>query len=237
MSAITFAAASSAANAVALPLGNAASAATDSGTPAAKAMPPDAAGSPGRSRPTDIIDLSDRAKATLERAKSEYVAAGKLNAQLQAMRDPDGKEPAPEANSDDGTELFYLLSGRAKPQQAGDTQWIAGAPYGNAAITDADLTATLKGTLLQHANTLPPGPGQALRNAVADGTLKFQKASDVPGLNFHSSTSFTPGAIAGRFDLAISTSQHPTGATKVAIDRGTALAMWTADRGDTYISW
>ena len=227
---------SSTANAAALRPNDAASPATNSSTPVTGASGSDAAGA-AASRPTDLVDLSDRAKATLERAKTEYVAAGKLSAQLAAARDPDGKDPAPIADTDDGTALFYMLSGRAKPQQAGDTQWVAGAPYGNAAITDADLTAELEGTLLQHANTLPPASGQALRNAVANGTLKFQKTSDVPGLNFHSSTSFTPGAISGRFDLAISTSQNPTGVTKQAIDRGTAMAMWTADRGDIYISW
>jgi hypothetical protein len=31
--------------------------------------------------------------------------------------------------------------------------------------------------------------------------------------------------------------QNPTGAIKDAIDQGKAIAMWSADRGDIYITW
>lgn len=83
---------------------------------------------------------------------------------------------------------------------------------------------------------LAPEVGQALRNAVANGALKFQKASDVPDLNFQSSHAFTTNAF-GTLDGWGSTSQNPTGATKAAIDQGKAIAMWSADRGDVYITW
>src|SRR5689334_17077422 len=41
--------------------------------------------------PTDTVDLSDRAKQVLARANSEQRAADKLNALLQSLNDPDGK--------------------------------------------------------------------------------------------------------------------------------------------------
>jgi hypothetical protein len=227
---------SSAADAVVSLLSNAASSVTNAGTPAAKATTSDPAASSARSNPGDIVDLSDRAKATLARAKTEQFAADKLTAQLQSARDPDGKNTAPKTNSEDGSQLFDKLSGRSQPQQTGDTQWVAGAPYGDPSISDGDFTAELKGTLLQQADSLPPEAGQALRNAVANGTLKFQKASDIPDLNFQSQHSFTLNAF-GTWDGGGSTSQNPTGATKEAIDQGKAIAMWSADRGDIYITW
>jgi hypothetical protein len=239
MSAITTAS-SSTTSAVASLLSNSASSATaDAGT-SAKATATDPATSSSRD-PVDTVDLSDRAKATLARAKTERFAAGKLAAQVAATNSPGGKDKVTKSTSDDGAKLFDTLSGRAQSQQTGNTQWEAGAPYGDASISDADFTAELKGTLSQWADEydkkgLPSEVGQALRDAVANGTLKFQKASDVPDLNFHSAHTFTPNAF-GTLDGWGSTSQNPTGTTKEAIDQGKAIAMWSADRGDVYVTW
>jgi hypothetical protein len=214
---------------------------TDAGTPVAKATTPSPAASPASRDPVDTVDLSDRAKATLARAKSEQAAADKLAAQVAAISSLGSKDKATKSTSDDGAKLFDTLSGRAQSQQTGNTQWEAGAPYGDASISDADFTAELKGTLSQWADEydkkgLPSEVGQALRDAVANGTLKFQKASDVPDLNFHSEHTFTPNAF-GTLDGRGSTSQNPTGTTKEAIDQGKAIAIWTADRGDVYVTW
>jgi hypothetical protein len=189
--------------------------------------------------PTDTVDLSDRAKQFLARAKSEQAAADKLNTLLQSLKNPDGKDIASKTKTGDGTSLFGKPSGRAQTQTSSDTQWVAGAPYGNASISDADFTK--QAHLEVYADSmdaagLPPEAGQALRNAIANGTLKFQKASDVPDLNFHSKQIFTKNAF-GTIDTWGSVSQNPTGATKEAIDQGKAIAMWSADRGDIYITW
>ena len=191
------------------------------------------------SDPVDTVDISDRAKQILARAKSEQAAADKLNTLLQSLKSLDSKDTTSKAQTDDGTSLFDKLSGRAQSQTSSDTQWVAGAPYGNASISDADFT---KGLYLEQiadfmdAAGLPPEAGQALRNAVANGTLKFQKASEVPDLNFHSQQIFTKNAF-GTIDTWGSVSQNPTGATKDAIDQGKAIALWSADRGDVYITW
>lgn len=187
-----------------------------------------------------ILDLSEHAKAVLERAKSEQVAADKLAAQVLSASQADERRPLGATSVDDGSSLYGKLTGRAH-QQTDGTKWQAGAPYGNSSISDAEFTAELKGTLLQQADEydkrgLAPEVGQALRNAVANGALKFQKASDVPDLNFQSSHAFTTNAF-GTLDGWGSTSQNPTGATKAAIDQGKAIAMWSADRGDVYITW
>jgi hypothetical protein len=191
--------------------------------------------------PVDTVDLSDHAKQILARAKSDQLAAGKLSDLLQSLQNPDSKNVASTSQSDDGTSLFDRLRGRAPTQAGGDSPWVAGAPYGDAATSDADWTAKMKGVLEQQADQmdaagLPAEAGQALRDAIANGTLKFQKASDVPDLNFRSDYTFTKNAF-GTLDTWGSVSQNPTGATKAAIDQGKAIAMWSADRGDIYITW
>jgi hypothetical protein len=123
---------SSANNAIASLLSNAASSATDAGTPATNAAP---SGSSASRDPADIVDLSDHVKATLARAKTEQVAADKLTAQLDGARDPDGKASAPKANSGDGASLFDKLSGRAQPQQPGNS------PQSSTEFVSATLTA------------------------------------------------------------------------------------------------
>jgi hypothetical protein len=101
---------SSAYNAVVSLLGNAASVAPPD-TPAATGSAP--AGSTGTSPndPVDSVDLSDRAKATLARAKADQVVADTLSAQLAAARDPDGENAEPQKTSTDITASFEQLAG------------------------------------------------------------------------------------------------------------------------------
>lgn len=124
---------SSATNAVASLLSNAASSGTDAGTPAAKATTSDPAASSSRN-PVDIVDFSDRAKATLARAKTDQVAADKLTAQLQSMRDPNGKSGSASSKSktDDASKLFDALSGSNASQSKG-------APSGSFRDPSAEL--------------------------------------------------------------------------------------------------
>jgi hypothetical protein len=232
---------SSATSAVASLLSDAASAATAGGSSTSTAKKSDQAASSARGNPVDIVDLSDRAKQILARAKTEQVAADKLAVQAQTAQNAGGKDKMVKSNSDSDPIFGALMSRSAQPQQAGETIWEASAPYGDPSISDADFTEQLKGSLSFWADDydkrgLPPEVGQALRSAVANGTLKFQKASEVPDLNFRSHHTFTPSAIGGGYDGFGGTSQNPTGATKEAIDQGRAIAMWSADRGDIYIT-
>ncbi len=76
---------------------------------------------------------------------------------------------------------------------------------------------------------------QALSDALQNGTLKFQKASEVPDLNMRSwMIHFADAGGGGEMG---STSVKPTGATKAAIDSGKALALNMGDRGDFYVTW
>jgi hypothetical protein len=76
---------------------------------------------------------------------------------------------------------------------------------------------------------------QGLSDALQNGTLKFQKASDVPDLNMQSwMIHFADAGGGGEMG---SSSVKPTGAPKAAIDSGKALALSMGDRGDFYVTW
>jgi hypothetical protein len=191
--------------------------------------------------PVDTVDLSDHAHAVLARAKVDKVAADRLAAQVEAGR---GRDKSGQSST---------ASDASKPSQTTRyTQWAATltapvtvqdapAPYGDPTTSDAQILKDISGSLLGIADTydkegLPPEVGQAIRAAVTNGTVKIQQASDVPDLNMHSINTYTPSPIGGPSEWG-STSQNPTGATKQALDQGRAFAMWSADRGNIYISW
>jgi hypothetical protein len=195
------------------------------------------------SDPTDTVDLSDHAKATLARAKSEQAAADKLQTLLQSLSGDDGKKSgSSKAKSDDGSSLFDKLSGSQTSPKSSDTQWEAAAPYGDASQSDAEFTQSwgMKGLFEVQALGMEaagkPEAAQAIRDALTSGTVKYQKASEVPGLNFHSDVEFTQNPL-GTIDTRVAIDQKPTGEIKDAIDQGRAFAAWTPDRGDIYVTW
>jgi hypothetical protein len=197
---------------------------------------PSSAPSASSSDPVDTVDLSDRAKQILARVKTDQLATDKLSNLLQSLHDPDGKNAASKPKSDDGTSLFDKLSGRTQPQTSSTTQWEAGSKYGDPTISDSDFLEKIKPSLMTSAEGLPPEQRQALEAAINNGTIQIQKASDVAGLNYHSSVSYTgsPGGLQG---MSVTHQFNPTGTAKDALDQGHAYAFWTADRGDVYVSW
>lgn len=227
---------SSATSAVASLLRNAASAATVDGTSASATTKSDQVASSASGNPVDIVDLSDRAKQILARAKTEQVAASKLSDLVQSLQSPEGKTSASKAKSDDGTSLFDKLSGRTQTPTSGTTQWEAGSKYGDPTISDGAFIDKIKDALLTSLSGAPAEKVAALQTAIDSGTIQIQKASDVAGLNYQSSVSYSgcPGGLQG---MSVTHQSNPTGAVKDAIDQGKALAMWTADRGDIYITW
>jgi len=171
----------------------------------------------------------------LARAKSDRTAADKLNTLLQSLKNPDGKDTTSKAKADDGTSLFDKLSGRQTSSKLSTTQWEAGSKYGDPTISDSDFLEKIKPALMTSAEGLPPEQRQALETAVNNGAIQFQKASDVAGLNYHSTVNYTgsPGGLEG---MTVTHQSNPTGAAKDALDQGRAFAFWAADRGDVYVS-
>jgi hypothetical protein len=136
----------------------------------------------------------------------------------------------------DGSSLFDQLRGSQTSSKSSTTQWEAGSKYGDSTTSDADFLEKIKPALLSSAEGLPPEQRQALEAAISNGTIQFQKASDVAGLNYHSTVSYTgsPGGLEG---MTVTHQSNPTGAAKDALDQGRAFAFWAPDRGDVYVSW
>ncbi|MBB1092261.1 hypothetical protein HUU61_13270 [Rhodopseudomonas palustris] len=208
------------------------SAATASAGGASSPSGPSAASS----APTDIVDLSNRAKQILARARSEQLAADKLTDLLLSLHSSERNKTTQQVKANDGSSLFDQLSSTTKAQPPNTTQWEAGSKYGDPTISDADFLAQIKPALMNSAQGLPPEQRQALESAINNGTLNIQKASDVAGLNYRSTVSYTgtPGGLQG---MSVNHQSNPTGDAKDALDQGRAYAFWTADRGDVYVSW
>lgn len=82
----------------------------------------------------------------------------------------------------------------------------------------------------------PPEKRAALEAAITNGTLKIQKGSEVEGYNTRTTITYNVGPGGGQ-GMSTSGCRPPTGAAKEAIDSGNAVGLWTADRGDVFISW
>jgi hypothetical protein len=217
VSAIATAANSSAHSAVALLLSNAASSATTGAS--APTTTSAAAASSASSPPVDTVNLSDYAKATLARAQSDQVAADKLAAQVQAARDPTGKNIAPKTNSNNGQSLFDQLTGRGQPQpsSAGDfesttlTALINAHTLSDGSVQSFSVTAsdvltpvstpqqiadwykTNATSLINDAQSSPSAGSISLAQAVQNHQVRFQSAADIPGLDFHNTYTFQGG--------------------------------------------
>jgi hypothetical protein len=161
---------------------------------------------------------------------------------LQSLDDPDGKPTASKPSPDKGTSLFDKLSGRAQDMRESaqdsrnDTVWTAGSKWGDASISDAEFTARHKDGILAGLTGFPADKQQALQAAINNGTLKFQRGSDVEGYNTRTVVTYSGGPGGGQ-GMSTSGCRPATGAAKEAIDAGNAVALWTADRGDVHVTW
>ncbi|WP_082711601.1 hypothetical protein [Methylobacterium indicum] len=195
--------------------------------------------------PATIVDLSDRAKALLAQSRVAQDVAENLAKQIAAMKGKDSdqiknqyKTDFPAKTSQD-IDIFKVISELDLGKKTEQTKWKAGAPYGDPTTSDAEF---LKNNLFDQEGFAPQGWSpeevRTFKDAIRNGTVKIQNAADIEGLNFTSWQVFTPNANNGAgHDSMGGTSQNPTGDVKKAIDSHRAMAMWTADRGDVYLSW
>jgi hypothetical protein len=227
MSVIT-AANSSATNAVASLLSNAASSATtDAGTPA-KATATDPAASSASRDPVDAVDLSDRAKATLARAKSEQAAADKLAALVQTLKGRGSDKTKSKADSTDPQDIFQKLSGSvATTKGLEDYLDSLTAANKNSDGTYNNFTTTVDDVftgpstpqqiddwyknetqvVTEGAKVFTNEDYQVYAQAVLDRTVTIQSAKDIPDLNFHN-TWILQGGEGGRSINGTSSYNH-----------------------------
>ena len=246
--------------------------------------------SPASTQPATIVDLSDHAKAVLARAKTEQVAADRLDAQVRASssdalgsnlsttgnwserstfdqihdlgRELTTSGSAPNASDSAGKDVLggtpiwrqmaaadniaILQAGAQlynRPQEMEDIAknggQFASPTEGHVVSDDVLFVFTMHSVIAQNISDLREkgmtDQAQALSDALQNGTLKFQKASDVPDLNMKSwMIHFADAGGGGEMG---SSSVKPTGAPKAAIDSGKALAVNMGDRGDFYVTW
>jgi len=246
--------------------------------------------SPASTQPATIVDLSDHAKAVLARAKTEQVAADRLDAQVRASssdalgsnlsttgnwserstfdqihdlgRELTTSGGAPDASDSAGKDVLggtpiwrqmaaadniaILQAGAQlynRPQEMEDIAknggQFASPTEGHVVSDDVLFVFTMHSVIAQNISDLREkgmtDQAQALSDALQNGTLKFQKASEVPDLNMKSW--MIHFATAGGEGEMGSTSVKPTGTPKAAIDSGKALAVNMGDRGDFYVTW
>ena len=246
--------------------------------------------SPASTQPATIVDLSDHAKAVLARAKTEQVAADRLDAQVRASssdalgsnlsttgnwserstfdqihdlgRELTTSGGTPDASDSAGKDVLggtpiwrqmaaadniaILQAGAQlynRPQEMEDIAknggQFASPTEGHVVSDDVLFVFTMHSVIARNISELREkgmtDQAQALSDALQNGTLKFQKASDVPDLNMKSW--MIHFADAGGGGGMGSSSVKPTGAPKAAIDSGKALAVNMGDRGDFYVTW
>jgi hypothetical protein len=186
--------------------------------------------------PVVHVDLSDRAKAVLERNKVEKLAADRLALQASEAKGYGKPAVSSKSVSDDASKILDTLYGSAVPKADSETKWTAGSEAGNASISDAEFTAKYKDSLLGALEGLPAEKQEALQAAINAGALKFQQGSEVAGYNTRTTVSYSSGPGGGQ-GMSTSGYSPPTGAVKEAIEAGNAVSLWTEDRGDVYVTW
>jgi hypothetical protein len=191
---------SSATNAVASLLSNAASSAGDAGAPATIAMSPDLTASSTSRDPIDTVDLSDRAKATLARAKTEQAAADKLAALAQSLSNSGGKSGSTaKAVSGEGDRDSYLAALKAAhtgldgttesfSKTVNDVFDVPSTPQ------DIDDWYNTEGKILiAGAQLFPEEAATGIAQAVQNRTITIQNAKDIPDLDLHNTLTFSGG--------------------------------------------
>ena len=186
---------------------------------------------------TDSLDLSDHAKAILERAKTDQVAADKLTAFLQSAKESVTGKQAPA--SKDGTQIFDSLTGRNRSNSAGGEPASAGEfedavldrlieSHRNADGTVRDYSAVARDVFtpatsaeqvsdwyqtngqawINSAQARPTEWGTSLAAAVQAREVTFHSAADFADLNFHNTYTFEGGEGGGSANVNFTYNQN-----------------------------
>ena len=108
-----------------------------------------------------------------------------------------------------------------------------------AAHTGPELEARLqKGRemLMISSVRVSPEGAAALREALSRGTVRTQRAEDVPGVGYRTLVEYGQTAT-GPYEKHTQVGGKHSPAIQAAIDAGKALAMWQRGIGDVYLTW
>lgn len=196
----------------------------------------------GESAAPDItteISISSEAKAAFERVESERVAVERLVQALSQDSSAKANKVAFDkiAGALSNDELSFddlVASPEAEPEDTKDGKLQGLSPEKKAAM-DAKLREIVESFVISNADRHSAEGGQALREAIANGTVRVRKAEDVPGVNYKSTVTHTEGPY-GK-GMSVSASFNPSPEIRAEIDSGHGLAMWSKSQGDVYLSW
>jgi len=110
------------------------------------------------------------------------------------------------------------------------------------ALSPEEFAATrekMKGQLiLSRLGRTNPEGAAALREALANDTVKTQRAADVPGVNYKSKETFTYDANGYVKSQKVEVDYfRPSADIQAIIDAGRGAPMWQSGVGDVWITW
>lgn len=192
----------------------------------------------GESAAPDItteISISSEAKAAFERVESERVAVERLVQILSQDSSAKANKAAFDkiAGALSNDELTFddlVATPEVEPDDNKPLKLAVLTPEQKAAFRDM-----VESFVISNADRHSAEGGQALREAIANGTVRVRKAEDVPGVNYKSTVTHTEGPY-GK-GMSVSASFNPSPEIRAEIDRGHGLAMWSKSEGDVYLSW
>ncbi|KRB01491.1 hypothetical protein ASD83_08325 [Devosia sp. Root685] len=103
----------------------------------------------------------------------------------------------------------------------------------------AEIGKQMRGQLvLSRLERTNPAGAEALREAMANGTVKTQLAADVPGVNYKSKETFTYDASGNVKSQMVGVDYFkPSAHIQAIIDAGRGAPMWQSGVGDVWITW
>lgn len=185
------------------------------------------------------VSISPEAKEKFERLESERLAAERLVQILSPDTDIEENGSLIDKIFAAGSNKELTIDDLVGPQgqetgDVGDSK-----PYGravNADELDAQLAKMTKELMVHSVEHRDPEAAQALREAIADGTVRIRKAEDVPGVNLKTTVTYTKGIGGGGMSTQDRTF-NPSPEIQAEIDSGHATTMWNKNQGDLYITW
>ncbi|KAA2244272.1 hypothetical protein [Salinarimonas soli] len=233
---------------IALSLIQSASATAASQTAPAGAAPAKPAGSPGvglSGNSQSLLARNSEAMATIMRLVEQGTAAKSEAPQKAVLQEgdlPSSARWAAHANADNLGLLKASLgnSGKwiafARELRSGQTvQLTPGRIPSDDESFQNSVRLDIARRIVDFEASGQTEKAKALRSAMDNGTIRFQKSSEVPDLNLR--YEITHFADAGGGGTKSSWNWNPVGAVKAALDSGDAFAFGAVDRGAFYVSW
>jgi len=192
----------------------------NAGRSAGKQQADDAAASDPYGAATNV-DLSPQAKAAMAGQKNDQAAIDMLN-----QNDPT-KGLAPDFSHDE-----IIQSGVAEASADDSDNPLKAIPPEQMAAQHKETAQILMVSAAAHLN---PEGGAALREAFANGTVKFFKADNVPGVNMTVDRDVSaPGE---PFSESIRTTANYSPEVQAMVDSGHAMTTYMKGVGGVYMTW